>query len=216
MTEGLKAVLFDLDGTLIDTEKYYRRIWPLACAHFGFTLTEEMYFQLRSLGRPFVRERFGEWFGEAFDYDKVRDYRMGLFREYVAEHGIDLKPGAVELLSFLKERGVICATATATDEERTREYLTQVGLLKYFDRICCATQVEHGKPSPELYRYALEILGLKTEEAIAVEDAPNGVRSAASAGLRVIYIPDQKDDEDEISGLYYRKCSSLFDLIDEK
>ena len=208
----IKAVLFDLDGTLIDTESYYRRIWPEAVAHFGYTLTDEMYLSLRSLGRPYARERFAQWYGPDFDYDEVRAYRMGLFNELVAGRGIPLKPGAREILLLLKDMGILRATATATDEERTRDYLTRVGLIDLFDRICCATQVEHGKPAPDLYLYACESLGLAPDECLAVEDAPNGIRSAAAAGVPVVFIPDQTESEPEAEELACAKLSSLNEL----
>ena len=211
MTE-IKAILFDLDGTLIDTEKYYQRVWPQALAHFGYNLSAEQGLQLRSLGRPFAPAKFREWFGEDFDYDKMRAYRKVIFEEVIAKEGISLKPGAEDILKWLKEKGILISTATATDEERTTRYLKKVGLLEYFDRICCATQVKEGKPSPDIYIYAAEQIGIPRENCLAVEDAPNGVRSAHGAGIRTIYIPDLRDDSAELEGLFYKKVNSLAEL----
>ncbi len=208
----IKAVLFDLDGTLIDTEKYYQIIWPKAVEHFGYKMTREQTLQLRSLGRPFAPERFKEWYGDDFNYQEVREYRKKLFEEHIKKEGISLKPGAREILSWLKERGIIISTATATDEERTERYLKNVGLFEYFDKICCATMVKEGKPKPDIYLYAAEQVGVPKENCIAVEDAPNGVRAAAGAGIKTIYIPDQNDDEEEVKGLYYKRFDSLLEL----
>lgn len=208
----IKAVLFDLDGTLIDTEKYYQLIWPKAVLHFGYKMTKEQALQLRSLGRPFAPLKFKEWYGDEFDYHEVREYRKKLFEELVAKEGISLKPGVEDLLKWLKQKGIIISTATATDEERTTRYLKMVGLYDYFDKICCATMVKEGKPKPDIYLYACDQVGVSKENCIAVEDAPNGVRSAHDAGIKTIYIPDQNDDEEEIRGLYYKKLGSLLEL----
>ncbi|WP_044913406.1 HAD family hydrolase [Butyrivibrio sp. WCE2006] len=208
----VKAVLFDLDGTLIDTEKYYQIVWPKAVEHFGFSMTREQALQLRSLGRPFAPLRFKEWYGESFDYNEVRNYRKKLFEEIVAKEGIGIKKGAKEILQWLKDRGILISTATATDEERTTRYLEKVGLLQYFDKICCATMVREGKPQPDIYLYAAEQVGVPKENCIAVEDAPNGVKSASMAGIKTIFIPDQNDDEEEVKGLYYKKINSLLEL----
>ncbi len=210
----IKAVLFDLDGTLIDTEKYYQRVWPLSVEHFGYTMTREQALQLRSLGRPFAPEKFKEWYGDDFDYTKVRTYRKQLFEEVIAKEGIQLKDGVEDILKWLKKKGILISTATATDEERTTRYLKKVGLFEYFDKICCATQVKEGKPKPDLYLYAADQVGVPRENCIAVEDAPNGVKSAHDAGIKTIYIPDTNDDETEVSGLYYKKINSLKYLKD--
>ena len=209
----IKAVIFDLDGTILDTEKYYRICWPEACAHFGFHVTEEMYLQMRSLGRPFAYDRFREWFGDGFDYDKVRQYRKELYSELVKKEGIHPKKGALNALKMLKEKNILRAIATATDMERTTSYLTTVGLKDEFDKICSAADCKYGKPAPDVYLNALKELGLPADECIAVEDAPNGIISAYDAGLRVVFVPDQTAEEPSVSDRIFATISSLDELI---
>lgn len=211
----IKAVIFDLDGTLIDTEKYYRIYWPKALAKLGYTLTDEQALTLRSLGRPFAPAQFKEWFGEDFDYWKARNCRKDLMEEVLDKDGIQRKPGAEELLRFLKEQGITAAIATASDLERTEKYLKKVGLIDYFDKLISATMVEEGKPSPDIYLYACEQLGLAPEECFAVEDSPNGVLSAYRAGCRVIMVPDQTRPDEELSKCLYACVDSLEDIINQ-
>lgn len=207
-----KAVIFDLDGTLIDTEKIYRKIWPQAMKMLGYEFGDDRYLQLRSLGRPYAPARFKEWYGEDFDYDGARKVRKKLFDEHIAAYGIDLKPGASELLSFLHDKGIITAIATATDPARSSEYMGMTGLTGQFDRIICATMVDEGKPSPKVYLYACSELGLSPQECIAVEDAPNGIISAYRAGLKVIMVPDQSEPDEEL-GTKLTACVRTLDEI---
>ena len=211
--KNAKAFIFDLDGTLIDTEKIYRIIWPQAVKELGFEFSDERFLSLRSLGRPFAPAKFKEWFGDEFDYDKARKIRKGLFDKYIDEHGIQLKPGAIELLAFLHRNNIITAIATATDIERANEYLAMTGLSGYFDKVISATMVPEGKPSPHVYRYACEQLGLNPSECVAVEDAPNGIRSAYSAGLNVIMVPDLTEPDDELKVMLTIKANSLKDIM---
>ena len=209
----IKAFIFDLDGTLIDTEKIYRVIWPKAMASLGYVFGDDKYLQLRSLGRPFAPAKFKEWYGEDFDYDGARRTRKVLFDEIVAEHGIDRKAGAVELLTYLREHGYITAIATATDMARATEYLELTGLSGYFDKVLSATMVDEGKPSPKVYLYACEQLGYTPEECVAVEDAPNGITSAYRAGCNVIMVPDQSEPDESIDGMYCACVRRLDDII---
>lgn len=205
----IKAVIFDMDGTLIDTEKYYRIFWPKAMADFGYKMTEEQVLSIRSLGRPFAPLKFKEWYGEDFDYFAVRDRRKELMKEHLEKSGIELKPGAVSILEELNKRGILAAVATATDLERTEKYLTETGIIKYFNKLISAVMVSEGKPSPDIYTYACRELGLDPSECIAVEDAPNGIISAYKAGCRVIMVPDQTEPDEEISKYIFKTVRSL-------
>lgn len=201
-----------MDGTLIDTEKYYRRCWPQAAADCGYHMTDEQALALRSLGRPFSIDRMKEMFGPDADYYQIRGRRMELVKEVIAKEGIQCKEGAKEALTLLKKKGYRLAVSTATDLERTTEYLNIVGLKDYFDELVCATMVKQGKPAPDIYLFGCEKLGVDPKDAIAVEDAPNGVKSAYAAGLNVVMIPDQTQPEDELLPMLYKKVDSLMEL----
>lgn len=208
----MQAVIFDMDGTLLDTEKYYRIFWPKALAAFGYTMTDEQALTMRSLGRPFAIEQFKQWYGEDFDYASVREKRKEMMEECLDREGIRCKPGALELLAELKRRDITTAVATATDLERTEKYLKKTGLYDYFDTLISAVMVKQGKPAPDIYLYACEQLGLAPGECMAVEDSPNGVMSAYRAGCKVVMVPDQTEPDEELKKCLYAKVDSLEEI----
>lgn len=215
-TAGIKAVIFDLDGTLIDTEKYYMKAWPEAMANFGYTMTYEDALTLRSLGRPFAPMRLQEISGDPnLDYQAVRECRKELMERYLNENGIELKPYALEVLQKLKDEDIIIALCTANDYERTERYLKRIGIFEYFDHIICASMVEKGKPAPDIYEFAIDELGLYADECIVVEDSPNGITSAATAGVRTVMIPDLTEPDDELSLLISDKYSNLKEFYED-
>lgn len=209
---NIKAVIFDLDGTLIDTEKYYRAAWPAAAKHFGYDMSDEQSLLLRSLGQPFAPAQFKEWFGPDCNYEEIKNYRKKLMNDILEKNGIELKPGAMEILNYLKSNGFLTAMATANPYNRTVKYLKQLELYDYFDKIICATMVKEGKPSPDVYDYSCKELNLSPDECIAVEDSPNGVLSAYRAGCKVIMIPDQSQPDEELIRCLYAKCDTLSDI----
>lgn len=211
---NIKAFIFDLDGTLIDTEKIYRVLWPQAIKSVGFELSDERYLSLRSMGRPYAPAKFKEWFGDEFDYDGARKVRKVLFDEYLEKNGLERKPGAIKLLEFLREKGIITAIATATDIPRATEYMKMTGLDGYFDKVISATMVETGKPSPKVYEYACSELNLPPSQCVAVEDAPNGIKSAYGAGLNVIMVPDLTGPDEELKHMLSAKVDRLDEIID--
>ncbi|MCR5669608.1 MAG: HAD family phosphatase [Butyrivibrio sp.] len=212
LDKEIKAVLFDMDGTLTDTEKYYQVAWPKALAHFGYEMKEGQALELRSLGRPFAPAKFKEWFGEDFDYGEVREYRKSIVEEMVKETGIPLKPGAKEILTWLRQQGIYTALVTANEYPRAERYLKKIELFEYFDRIICANMVSQGKPAPDIYAFACSKLSLDPSETFAVEDSPNGVTSAYDAGCNVIMVPDLTEPDEELKKKLYARCDDLMGI----
>lgn len=208
----IKAVIFDMDGLILDTEKLLVKYWCQAANEAGFPMQREQALNIRSLHRNFAIPYLRELFGESFDYFAIRSRRMELMREYLSKNPLETKPGINELLDFLEKNGIPAAIATATDLERTTDYLTRVGLAERFSRLICATMVKNGKPMPDIYLYAAEQLGLSPSECLALEDSPNGVKSAASAGCITVMIPDLTQPDEELKSLIYAKADSLADI----
>lgn len=209
----IRGVISDMDGVILDSEKLYVRFWCEAGNFYGYPMQPEHALGIRSMARPYAIEKLQGWFGEGFDYDLVRNKRVELMDTYVSEHGIDAKPGAKELLSCLKEQGFRVALATATAKDRAEAYLKRVDLLKYFDVVASARMVAHGKPEPDIYLYAADQLGLSPHECLALEDSPNGVRSAHAAGCKTILVPDLDDPSGQLEGLLDGVADGLLDVI---
>lgn len=208
----IKAVIFDLDGLILDTEKLLVKFWCQAANEAGFPMQTEHALHIRSLGRKFAIPYLSEIFGPEFDYMKIRSRRMELMAEHIREHGLEKKPGLGELLSYLRKNRIPAAVATATDKLRAEEYLQQTGLLYYFSGIICATMVENGKPKPDIYLFAAARLGIKPQECLALEDSPNGVFAASSAGCVTVMVPDLTEPDEEVLPLIYASVKSLADV----
>lgn len=209
-----KAVIFDLDGTVLDTEKLLVKYWCMSANESGFPMEREHALQLRSLARKYAEPLLKQWFGENCDYMTLRNRRMELMTAHINEHGLETKDGIKDLLVYLGENGYKRAVATATDLTRAGGYLKAVGLYDYFDRIISAHQVQNGKPKPDVYLYAVSQLGLEPRQCIAVEDSPNGVISASDAGCRTIMVPDLTEPDDELKKRLYAVCSSADGIIE--
>lgn len=192
----VKGVLFDMDGVILDTEKLYTRFWCEAAQALGFPMTHEMALGMRSLSREVGERQLKAYLGEEVDYQQVRNKRIEMMSAFINENGVELKPGIHELLAFLKENGIKTSIATSSPLDRTKEYLSQVGLVDAFDELVSGHMVEHGKPSPDIYLYAAAKLGLKPEECLVLEDSPTGLLAAYRAGCIPVMIPDQ-DQPDE-------------------
>lgn len=207
------GVLLDMDGTLLDTEKLYLRFWVEAARMRGYPMEKEHALGIRATAAPVARAYLQKHVCPDFDYDGVRALRREIMEEYVDVHGVEPRPGMKALLDALKARGLRIGLATATPEPRARKYLRMVGAEQYFDAVTCADMVKKGKPAPDIYLLAAQRTGILPQNALAVEDAPSGVRSAHAAGIRTILVPDQDEPSEEIRALCHAVVPSLEHVI---
>lgn len=208
----IHAVIFDMDGTLLDTEKLNVRFWMEAGRMNSFDITREDVLHIRSLDARISERYFIERFGQSFDFHSIREDRRRLMREHVESEGLELKPFVREALMFLREKGIKTAVATATGESRMRQYLELVGIDDLIDEKICTNMVKDGKPAPDVYLLACKVIGEEPSDCMAVEDAPNGVLSAYRAGCNVVFVPDLTPLDDDMKDLIYGKVSDLGDL----
>ena len=213
LKEKIKAVIFDMDGLMIDTEKLLLHYWLEAAHELGFPMKKEHVLEIRSLAREYAIPKLKKEICEDFDYPAVRDLRMKLMNEHIEKNGIEEKPGLGEILNYLKDNNYKIAVATATDMERTKWYLNMLHRYEYFDKVISAANVAHGKPAPDIYLEAARQIGEKPECCMALEDSPNGILSAYRAGLYPVMVPDLTQPDDETKKYLYACVPTLADVV---
>jgi len=195
-----KAVIFDMDGLLFDTERLYCRAMTQAAAELGETLPLELYLGMIGLPGLDNMAMLAAHYGEAFDVKAFWAASRARFHE-LAEVEIGLKAGVVELLDHLDALDLPRAIATTSRRESADHHLAAHGLTARFDAIVAHGDYERGKPHPDPYLKAAEILGVAPRDCLVLEDSHNGVRSAAAAGAMAVMAPDMLPATDEMRGL---------------
>lgn len=213
-TPVIRGVLFDMDGLVLDTEKLYTRFWREACHFYGFPMTLEQALRMRAANSKLSQANLHEFFGPTADYTTIRSKRIELMDAYIAEHGIEAKPGIYELLDYLDEKGIPAAITSSSPVTWIEKHLSARNLYHRFAKICSGYQVPHGKPAPDIYLYGAESLGLAPENCLALEDAPLGIESAFRAECFPVMIPDQDEPDENVKRMLFARGDTLRDVID--
>ena len=187
------AVVFDMDGLMLDTEIIYQRAWTRAGRALGYDYDDAFYLHT-CVGRTVesCEAALSGRFGQDFPLAEFRQLWQQLWREEVERDGIPLKPGLLDLLAFLDWHRLPYAVATSSDAAYTDFTLAAAGIRDRFDCIVTGDQIEGSKPAPDIYLEAARRLGVNPTACVALEDSEAGVQAAAAAGMRVLLIPDLK------------------------
>ena len=166
---------------------------------------------LKTLGR--TREEsvkiFEREFGDRFNNDIFQKHYRAYLEDYYSKNPVPLKEGVNEILDYLKSRKIKTAVASSSSEESVMHHLKSAGIENCFDKIICGDMIEKSKPEPDIYLYAADRLGIKSEECCAVEDSKSGLISAHRANMKTVYIPDLYIAEPEIREIIDYEFSSL-------
>lgn len=186
----IQGVIFDMDGTLLDTERILIQCWIKSAALYGFNMKMKHALNIRSLQYCFTEPYLKRIFGDSFDYMAVRQMRKKLFAEELEKNGIPVKRGVLPFLQFCHTQKLPTVVATATAKKNAVQCLEKAGILPYFTEIIGGDQINIGKPFPDIYSTAAHAIHCAPSCCMALEDAPNGVLSAFYAGCKVVMIPD--------------------------
>ncbi len=208
----LDAVIFDMDGLLLDTERLQRAAMTAAGRALGYPFDDRLFERIVGVHRDANRALLADHFGAAFPLDAFYGDSDARFAGLSVD-GIPLRPGVVELLDHLRARGISCAVATSTTSPRAEEHLRRVGLFARFAAVVTRSDVARPKPAPDPYLLAAERLGARPAHCLALEDSPNGVRAAAAAGMAVVMIPDILPPTPETDALVRATLPGLSDVL---
>ncbi|MCC8618026.1 HAD family hydrolase [Xanthomonas vesicatoria] len=204
-----RAVIFDMDGLMLDSERAITACLAQAADEQGLTIEPAFWLQMVGTGDVACRLLLGERVGDAAA-DRMLA-RAQLLYDTVAERGIPHRPGIIALLEYLVAIGMPRAVATSTQRPLALRKLQAADLLWRFDAVCTASDVRHPKPAPDIYLLAAQSLGVDPAHCLVLEDSPTGVRAALAAGMTPIQIPDLLEPDADVRALGHRIMPSLRD-----
>ncbi len=204
----MQAIIFDMDGTLVDTERVSQAAWRAAARDFDIVIPDHILHAFVGCSIPNAMKMIDAEFGDPDFTVRLFDRRHEIF-DATWEDELALKPGAAEAVAAARATGAAVALATSSVRDRAIASMERFNLMDLFDTAVFDEDIEHHKPAPDVYLVAAARLGIEPSRCIAVEDSFNGVRSGAAAGMRVIMVPDYNEPTPEIHALCHEVLPTL-------
>jgi HAD superfamily hydrolase (TIGR01509 family) len=204
----IEAVLFDMDGLLVDTESVYRDAVAAEAAARGHPMPLSLLLQMPGLPEHACDELAGSHFGQNVD---ISDYSAGVTRRVTetVKAGVALKGGVIELLDLLDEKDLPRAIVTSSSHKTVEGHLGSTGILPRFNAVIACGDYARGKPHPDPFLRGAEVLAKHPARCLVLEDSYNGVRAAHAAGMITVMVPDLLDATEEMRGLCHAIANTL-------
>lgn len=210
--QNIKAVIFDVDGLLLNTEFLWLQAWNDVGEKYGEPAFGKAFYRTVGLTGKAVNAILDEELSGCPNRNEllVEVRKTGV--KYLEEK-IDIMPGVKDLLDLLDEKGIIKAVATTTNRLKTDERLKKLGLYDRFSIIVCGDEVTKRKPNPEIYQTILKKLGVGLDKVLVLEDTGYGVKAAYDAGVKVIMVPSINPATEEEKKMAYAIVHSLDEVV---
>ena len=208
----INAVVFDMDGVLFDTERLCTSCWYESAEAMNLGDVSQAVIDCVGLNRNDIKSILTNLYGNDFPYEDYMEAISARMKDKIQESGLPLKEGVYEILEYLKQKDCKIALASSSRQSTVFGHLDRSGLRKYFSVIIGGDMVPHSKPKPDIYLMACREIGVEPCEAAAIEDSPNGIKSAFTAGMKTIMVPDLIAPTKEIENMLYKKFDTLIDL----
>jgi len=209
-----KAVVFDMDGVIFDSERAVMQCWKEVASRHNIPDIEKAILACTGTTMVRTREIMLNLYGADFPYDEYARESSAIFHSRYDGGRLPMKPGVKELLTFLKERGKKIALASSTRQQVVTDELRDAGIIEYFDRIICGDMVSRSKPAPDIFLKACEELNISPSDSYAIEDSYNGIRAAHAGGLHPIMVPDLLPADEEMQSLAEIVLPSLTSVME--
>lgn len=208
------SVIFDMDGTIFDTERLVLDCWERVGEKHGIPNIREVFIRCIGTNKVRTQEIVYEHYGKDFPFEKFSEESSVLFHEITEKAGIPVKKGAEELLEYLSKNRVMLGLASSTRLAAVTQELQAAGLYDYFQVVVGGDLLKNSKPAPDIYLMTCERMGVLPENTYAIEDSYNGIRAAHSAGMRPIMVPDMTPATEEMRGLSVAVFADLLQVKD--
>ena len=207
------AVIFDMDGLMFDTEQIAQYVWEQAAEQYGYQTPHNAFLGVIGKARPDVEVYTRQIFGDEFPFDRVYQRKQQLLLAHLANHGVPLKPGIMELLDWLESQDIVKALASSSPCEVILGHLEKAGIVPArFTEIVGGDEAERGKPAPDIFLLASAKLRIPADKCIVIEDSNAGIHAAHKAAMLPLMVPDLIPPTEETKRLAYRIFSNLHDV----
>ena len=205
----MEAVIFDMDGVLINSEPVSKQAFAKAFAVVDIEFTEDMYQKILGRSLRDIEQFLAEYYQSDQLAAKIIEIREEEFAQHYRDHPVAVKTGVFELLDCLDSRKMKKAGATSAKQSIAEGLLKQSGLLNRMEAHCYVSEVEEAKPNPELFLKAASRLGISPEQAYVIEDSQSGIIAANRGGFVPIYVPEEQDEFPENNVYNYSLFKNL-------